>query len=86
MAGDPTNTWFLVVEDLVASEMEAFKRWIPKGRGKVLVTSRQPDWWGLGCEKDRDGVELKGFSATQCIELWRKMGVDCVSWRTKRSG
>ena len=65
------DRWFLVIEDLLPKEIEAFREWIPKDKGKVLVTSKSPTE-----EMGSDHVEtLRTFAPKRCVEMWGRMNV-----------
>jgi tetratricopeptide (TPR) repeat protein len=65
--GQPISDWLLIFDNAPNAEMVA--RYIPRGRGHVIVTSRAPLWRkALGSE----GIEVTEFELSETIEFLRK--------------
>jgi len=67
-----TGGWFLVIEDLLPAEIEAFEKWIPKNKGKVFVTFKSPTE-EMGT--DSCSIGLEPFQPDICVTLWGRMGI-----------
>ncbi len=65
--GVPYQNWLLIFDN--AETLETVQRFIPEGgTGRVLVTSRNPEWTGV----DADALEIDVFTREESIELLRK--------------
>ena len=65
--GEPFSDWLLIFDNATRAEMVA--RYIPRGRGHVIVTSRDSLWRkALGTE----GIEVTEFEPSETVEFLRK--------------
>jgi len=63
--GDPHDRWLLIYDD--AGEPGEIGRYLPSGRGHVLITSRTRSW-----ASESGAVELDVFTPDESIELVRR--------------
>jgi tetratricopeptide (TPR) repeat protein len=65
--GEPYSEWLLIFDDATRAEMIA--RYVPRGRGHVIITSRDSQWRrALGLE----GIEVTEFEPSETVEFLRK--------------
>eukprot|EP00939_MAST-03C_sp_MAST-3C-sp1_P003270 g3270.t1 len=65
------DDWLLVLEDVPAGS-SVLTKWIPKGKGRVVVTSQTDSHGAYVFTKI---FEVKELNRDECLELWRKMGI-----------
>ena len=69
--------WLVVFDN--AEDPRALSRFLPKGPGQVLITSRNPAWRGIA-----DVVGVREFTRTESIELLRRLAPDITEAEADR--
>lgn len=66
-SGDASESWLLIFDNAANAEMVS--RYIPRGRGHVIITSRDTQWHQV---LRTDGIEVAEFEDRETIEFLRK--------------
>jgi hypothetical protein len=71
------DRWLLVFDN--AEDSRALSRWLPEGRGQVLITSRNPAWRGIAAT-----VGVREFTRHESIALLRRLAPDLTGAEADR--
>src|SRR5262249_40242812 len=66
-SGDASENWLLIFDN--AADAEMVSKYIPRGRGHVIITSRDTRWHQV---LRTDGIEVAEFEHEETIEFLRK--------------
>jgi tetratricopeptide (TPR) repeat protein len=65
-AGDPYRHWLIIFDDVTAAEK--LRRYVPRGNGHVIVTSRIAEWRQV---LSTAGIEVKEFPRAETVRFLR---------------
>jgi len=66
-SGDPHEHWLLIFDDVTRPDI--IHRYIPRGRGHVIITSRISEWRQV---LKTEGIEVREFPLAEAIQFLRK--------------